>query len=54
MTLIAPLVVASSVLQIIMFVLLALGSIYESKWMTFGALIVLMISLLINKTLLDP
>jgi len=49
-----PLIVASSVLQIIMFVLLALGSIYESKWMTFSALIALMVSLFINKTILEP
>ena len=45
--------VISSVLQIVMFALLGLGSIYESGWMTFGALIVLMISLAINKRLLD-
>ena len=45
--------VVSSILQIAMFVLLGLGSVYESGWMTFGALIVLMVSLAINKRLLD-
>ena len=45
--------VISSILQIVMFVLLGFGSVYESGWMTFGALIVLMVSLAINKRLLD-
>ncbi len=45
--------VTSSILQVVMFVLLGLGSVYESGWMTVGALVVLMISLAINKRLLD-
>ena len=45
--------VTSSILQVLRFVLLGLGSVYESGWMTVGALVVLMISLAINKRLLD-
>jgi len=45
--------VVSSILQIVMFALLGLSSVYESGWMAFGALILFMISLAINKRLLD-
>ena len=47
------LIVISSVLQLIMFSALALGSIYEQQWLTGGALVVLMISLYLNKLMLE-